>query len=77
MLAQRAGMRLGGGYDAITGSGYGSAGLSAIAEIGALDIGIRYDLTQGELAPGVRYPRTTVAGVGLRLFVPAMQTRPQ
>lgn len=77
MLAQRAGLRLGGGYDAITGSGYGTAGLSAISEIGALDIGIRYDLTQGEMAPGVPYPRNTVAGVGLRLFVPAMQTQPQ
>jgi hypothetical protein len=74
-LVQRFAARLGGGYDVVTGNGYGAAGFSALSEIGAFDAGIRYDLFQGEIAPGVQFPRSMVVGVGLRLFIPATQSQ--
>jgi hypothetical protein len=74
-IVQRFAARLGGGYDALTGNGYGAAGFSALSEIGAFDAGIRYDLFQGELAPGMPVARSMVVGVGLRLFVPATQSQ--
>jgi hypothetical protein len=77
IIAQRAGARLGGGYDAVTGNSYMSAGASIVSEIGAVDAGIRQDVFQREIAPGVEVPRATFVGVSLRLFVPAMQTQPQ
>jgi hypothetical protein len=77
VIAQRAAARLGGGYDAVTGNGYMSAGASIISEVGAVDAGIRQDVFQNEIAPGVQVPRATFVGVSLRLFVPAMQTQPQ
>ncbi len=77
VIAQKAAARLGGGYDAVTGNGYMSAGASIVSEIGAFDAGLRQDVTQNEIAPGVQFPRATFVGVSLRLFVPAMQTQPQ
>jgi hypothetical protein len=74
--AQRFGLRAGGGYDASTGNGYLTAGLSGISEIGAFDAGLRQDITQHQEA-GLETPRQTVVGVSLRLFVPASQTQQQ
>ena len=37
-------LRAGGGYDAITGNGYGSAGASLLSEVAALDGGLRQDI---------------------------------
>ena len=37
-------LRAGGGYDAVTGNGYGSAGASLVSEVAALDGGIRQDI---------------------------------
>jgi hypothetical protein len=73
-LLGKMGIRAGGGYDAVTGSGYATLGLSAISEIGALDGGLRQDLVRGEESPGVPRPRETVVGLSLRLFIPASQT---
>jgi hypothetical protein len=65
-------VRAGGGYDAVTGNGYGSAGASLLSEVAALDGGIRQDIfvDQGS-------PRVTIVGVSVRIFVPANQTQPQ
>ncbi len=65
--------RLGGGYDASTGNGYVSCGLSAISEIGAFDGGVRQDLTRSALASGTEV-RETVVQVSLRLFIPSAPT---
>jgi hypothetical protein len=62
-------VRAGGGFDAVTQNGYGTLGISAISDIGALDAGVRQDLLH---AAGV--PRETVVNVSLRLFIPASQT---
>jgi hypothetical protein len=72
-FAQRFGARIGGGYDARTGNGYFTAGVSAISEIGAFDAGIRQDAFQHEISPGVSAARETFVGVSLRLFIPANQ----
>jgi hypothetical protein len=74
-LVERLGLRAGGGYDASTGNGYMTAGISGLSEIGAIDVGFREDVTQREVA-GVPTPRQTVVGVNLRLFVPASETQP-
>ncbi len=73
-IAERFAVRAGGGYDAATGNGYATVGFSGISEIGAIDLGLREDLTRAEASPGVERPRETVAGVSLRLFIPATQT---
>ena len=65
-------LRAGGGYDAVTGNGYASAGVSLVSELAALDGGIRQDIFVNELSPSV-----TIVGVAVRIFVPAMQTQPQ
>ena len=58
-------MRAGGGYDGITQNGFFTAGLSAVSEVGAIDIGVRQDAFQeGSQA------RETLAVVAVRLFVP-------
>jgi hypothetical protein len=75
-IAGRFGARLGGGYDAVTGNGYGTVGFSAISEIGAFDLGLREDLFRGEIGPGMDRPREAVVGISLRLFVPAEQPPP-
>jgi hypothetical protein len=69
-LAGKVAFRAGGGYDAVTQNGYGTLGLSAISEIGAIDAGVRQDLLHAEGTP-----RETVVGVSLRLFIPASQTQ--
>jgi hypothetical protein len=68
-LFGKLGIRAGGGYDAATGAGYGTFGLSAISDIGALDGGVRQDLSRGDGGT-----RETVVGISLRLFIPASQT---
>ena len=67
-------VRAGGGYDASTGNGYLTFGLSGISEIGAFDGGVRQDLTRSMLASGAEV-RETVLQVSLRLFIPASQRR--
>jgi hypothetical protein len=67
-LAGKFGVRAGGGYDPATANTYGAAGLSAISEIGAIDVGIRQDVLVHEGSP-----RVTLVGVSLRLFIPAQQ----
>jgi len=72
-IAERVAVRLGGGYDAATGAGYLTLGVSGLSEIGAFDAGLRQDITRGDLAPGVPASLQTVLGVSLRLFVPGQQ----
>ena len=74
-FAERLALRAGGGYDASTGNGYMTGGISALSEIGGIDVGFREDVTQREVG-GVATPRQTVVGVNLRLFVPASETQP-
>jgi hypothetical protein len=74
-FAQRVSLRVGGGYDATSGNGYLTAGLSGLSEIGALDVGLRQDVSQHEDATGPS-PRQTIVGVNLRIFVPASETQP-
>jgi hypothetical protein len=58
-------IRAGGGWNGLTKNGYASAGFSALsAEVGALDIGLRQDVT-GE-------QKSTIVGISGRLFVPSM-----
>jgi hypothetical protein len=71
-LGGKAAFRAGGGYDAVTTNGYGTLGISAISEIGAIDAGVRQDLLHA-----VGTPRETVVNVSLRLFIPASQTQQQ
>ncbi|MFL5307768.1 MAG: hypothetical protein ACJ8F1_21295 [Polyangia bacterium] len=73
-LFGKMGIRAGGGYDAVTGNGYATLGLSAISDIGALDGGVRQDLFRSQDAAGVSRPRETVVGLSLRIFIPASQT---
>jgi hypothetical protein len=74
-LAERFAVRLGGGYDASTGNGYASVGLSGMSEIGSIDAGLREDLTRATTGPSMEQTRETVLGISLRLFVPANQTQ--
>ena len=67
-------VRAGGGYDAATGNGYLTFGLSGLSEIGAFDGGVRQDLTRSMLASGAEV-HETVLQVSLRLFIPAAQTQ--
>jgi hypothetical protein len=64
-MGTTAGIRAGGGRDGNTRNGYVTAGITVIsAEIGALDFGIRQDVSgQG---------KTTMVGASARLFVPTM-----
>ena len=68
-------VRAGGGYDASTGNGYATVGVSGISDIGAFDGGLRQDLTGSTLVVGGGETRETVVGVSLRLFIPASQTQ--
>jgi hypothetical protein len=72
-IAQRVGVRLGGGYDASTGAGYLTLGVSGVSELGAFDAGFRQDITHGDLGPGFPTSLQSVLGVSLRLFIPAEQ----
>jgi hypothetical protein len=67
-LAGKFQVRAGGGYDPATANGYAAAGVSAVSEIGAIDGGIREDVVIHE---GSR--RAMIAGISLRLFIPAQQ----
>jgi hypothetical protein len=64
-------LRAGGGYDAVTGNGYASAGASLVSELAALDGGLRQDIVLDEASP-----RVTIIGISVRIFVPASQTQP-
>jgi hypothetical protein len=66
--------RVGGGYDASTGNGYVTLGASGISDIGAIDAGVRQDLTRSTVAGGGSQTRETIVGVSLRLFIPAAET---
>jgi hypothetical protein len=67
-------VRLGGGYDASTGNGYLTFGASGVSEVGAIDAGLRQDLTRSALPGGGEQTRETVVGVSLRVFVPASES---
>jgi hypothetical protein len=57
-------IRAGGGWNGLTKNGYISFGLSVLsAEIGALDVGLRQDLSGLE--------KSTIFGISARLFVPS------
>lgn len=73
-IAGKVAVRAGGGYDAATGNGYLTAGASIVSEIGAIDAGLRQDVSQGVIVAGGSPARETVVGVSLRLFVPSMQS---
>jgi hypothetical protein len=62
-LANRFGLRAGGGYDGDRKVGYGALGVSLISEVGALDVGARQDLSGSG--------RSTFIGFAGRLFVPS------
>lgn len=60
--ASRLAIRAGGGRDGYSKAGFGTLGLSALSESGALDVGARLDFADGK--------KTYMIGVSLRLFVP-------
>jgi hypothetical protein len=64
-FAASAALRAGGGRDGLTGNGFFTVGLTGLsAEAGALDIGMRQDVSgQG---------RSTIVAVSARLFIPSM-----
>jgi hypothetical protein len=64
-LAKKYLLRAGGGYDGITENGFFTAGLSAVSEAGALDVGLRQDAFQRGDSP-----RDTILGASVRVFVP-------
>jgi hypothetical protein len=58
-------VRAGGGWNGLTKNGYASVGFSTMsAEIGALDIGVRQDVSGQS--------KSTIFGISGRLFVPSM-----
>ena len=64
-FSSAAAIRAGGGRDGMTKNAYVSAGVSLLsAEIGALDFGLRQDVSGAKKA--------TIFGVSARLFVPSM-----
>jgi hypothetical protein len=64
-IAQRVGLRAGGGTDPFVGAGFLSAGVSALSEMGAVDVGVRGDLFPMRTGS----TRNLFVGVSLRLFV--------
>jgi hypothetical protein len=62
VLQHKTVLRAGGGRDGVTGHGYVCAGVAALSELGAVDVGFRQDVT------GDR--KLTFIAVGVRLFVP-------
>jgi hypothetical protein len=72
-FAGKVAARAGGGYDASTGNGYLAVGASVVSEIGAIDGGLRQDVTRGVIVAGGGEARETVVGISLRLFIPASQ----
>ena len=73
-IAGKVAVRAGGGYDASTANGYLTVGASIVSDIGAIDGGLRQDVTQGVSVAGGGESRETVVGVSLRLFIPSMQS---
>jgi hypothetical protein len=73
-IAGKVAVRAGGGYDGSTANGYLTAGASIVSEVGAVDAGLRQDVTQGVIVAGGGRERETVVGVSLRLFIPSMQS---
>ncbi len=67
-IAGRVAARAGGGFDPLLGVGYVAAGLSALSELGALDLGVRGDVWSFDKSYG---DRNLFLGVSLRLFVGA------
>jgi hypothetical protein len=67
-LPQRVAVRAGGGYDPMLGVGYVAGGVSALSEVGAVDVGVRGDLFRFQTGS----ERNVFLGVSLRLFVPAV-----
>jgi hypothetical protein len=67
-LGGKVDIRLGGGYDAATLNGYGTAGVSLVSDVGAIDAGIRQDIV---VHAGSQ--RDTVVAFSLRLFIPGQQ----
>ena len=64
-FAASAALRAGGGRDGLAKNGYVSGGFSLLsADIGALDVGLRQDVSGAKKA--------TIVGVSARLFVPSM-----
>jgi hypothetical protein len=66
-MVSRFALRGGGGRDGARRAGFGSLGISALSESGALDLDGRLDFGAGESAR----EKAWVIGVSLRLFVPA------
>ncbi|HEY4394905.1 MAG TPA: hypothetical protein VGP64_12630 [Polyangia bacterium] len=76
-IAGKVAVRAGGGYDASTANGYLTVGASIVSEVGAIDGGLRQDVSQGVIVAGGGLARETVVGVSLRLFIPSMQSDAQ
>jgi hypothetical protein len=66
-LAQRVAVRLGGGIDPMLGVGYLAGGVTALSEVGAVDVGVRGDAFPMKTGS----ERNVFLGASLRLFVPA------
>jgi hypothetical protein len=62
-LAQRVTLRAGGGRDGRSRRGFITAGVAAAFELGAIDAGVRQDVSGGA--------KQTYLAIGLRLFVPS------
>lgn len=63
VVANRVGLRAGGGRDGVRENAYAAGGASLLSEIGALDVGVRQDLSGSS--------RETFVAVSARLFVPS------
>jgi len=64
-FAASAALRAGGGRDGLTENGFATVGITGLsAEIGAVDLGVRQDLSGQD--------KSTVVSVSMRLFVPSM-----
>jgi hypothetical protein len=74
-IAGKVAVRAGGGYDASTGNGYLTVGAGVVSEIGAIDAGLRQDLTRGVIVAGGGEARETVVGLTLRLFIPSTENQ--
>jgi hypothetical protein len=64
-LAHRVVVRTGGGLDPLLGVGYLAAGLSALSDVGAVDVGVRGDLFPVKTGS----ERNVFVGASLRLFL--------
>jgi hypothetical protein len=65
-LFQRVTVRAGGGLDPLLGVGYLAAGLGALSDVGAIDVGVRGDLWSVDKTYGAL---NLFLGLSLRLFV--------